>query len=117
MSGRTASFGVGKRPDYLVHRESPARTSYKPPSDFDFNPKKGKVCTFGKVRSRRQSKTIQGPGPGAYEVRDVPGKNALKCTLSPRCLSPCITTLPLTLQAFRPRTRHRGRAPTIPQVQ
>lgn len=94
---RTTSFGIGERAN-VVHRErSPPPNTYTLPSDFTKS-NKGQVFSFGICRDayakvyvkESPAKDPSLPGPGTYNVREIPGKDALKYTLRPKTTNPSI---------------------------
>ncbi len=89
MSKRSTTFGMGKRPEYVLNQASPAKTSFKAPSDFDYDPAKGGLFSLGGTKGPRELfKDLKGPGPGAYEVRNTFGRGSLKCSIAPKCSVP-----------------------------
>lgn len=94
---RTTSFGVGQRVQLSVRQESPPPNRYNLPSDFENLKQKGKVFSFGICRDAYSKVYIKAhpvvdksiPGPGSYEVREVPGKEGRKCCFRPKTTNPC----------------------------
>jgi len=72
------SFGIGERPTYKNSCTSPVKITTKPISDFDYNPKRGKTPSFKSRGHNTKLTKSYGPGPGSYQVREVPGKDARK---------------------------------------
>ena len=88
---RATSFGYGNRFKPAHRNVSPPPNTYSLPSKFQDN-KKGQVYTFGTSRAAYYKvypminpiKDAGVPGPGSYDVRQDPGKTALKYTLRPK---------------------------------
>lgn len=91
-STRSTSFGYGSRTRFDKRDKSPCPGRYELQSDFDSATKKGKVYTFGTCREAYKKvyikahpvKDLDIPGPGTYDVRASPGKEAKKYTMRPR---------------------------------
>ena len=89
---RSTSFGFGSRFKFTQRNTSPSPNNYMLGSEFDKSNKKGLVYTFGIAREAYEKVYIKAnphkdpsiPGPGAYETRIVPGKDAKKFTLRPK---------------------------------
>jgi len=94
---RTTSFGIGTRINFAKRDSSPPPNTYTLPTDFKIE-HKGKVFSFGINRDAYAKvfiRPIAGqdrdvPGPGTYEVRETPGKDARKASLRPRTTNPSI---------------------------
>lgn len=94
---RTTSFGIGNRTNFVFRERSPPPNTYSLPSDFT-KVQKGKVFSFGICRDAYQKVFVEGnpvvdaslPGPGTYEVRETPGRDALKYSLRPKTTNPSI---------------------------
>jgi len=71
------------------------------PSDFENIRTKGKVFSFGisreayhKVYAKEQPPAdLSLPGPGAYDVREVPGRDAKKTSFRPKTTNPSIFSI------------------------
>ena len=95
-SARSAAFGYGARPNIFRRQFSPPPNRYTLPSDFDPTLKKSCKYTFGMSREAFNKVYIKGqlyrdpviPGPGTYNVRDVPGQRTLKYSLRPKTSIP-----------------------------
>ena len=84
------------RVNFARKETSPPPTTYDLPTDFSVGPNKGKVFSFGTCREAYakvyihpqpgQDKAI--PGPGTYNVREIPGKDARKFSLRPKTTNP-----------------------------
>ena len=89
---RATSFGYGIRADFAKRDRSPPPNTYTLSSDFNAKSQKGKVFSFGICREAYAKVYIKAnpmrdpalPGPGTYEVRETPGKEALKYTMRPK---------------------------------
>ena len=84
----------------FVEEKSPDPGTYRLPSDFDKpaeTVRKGKMYSFGAGREaydrvyykERVPHDRQIPGPGTYEQRQEPGKNAKKFSLLSRIATEC----------------------------
>jgi hypothetical protein len=112
-SMRTTGFGFGTRGNFILRAPSPPPNTYKLPSDFDEERQKGKMFSFGVSRNAYAKVYSQAnltadptlPGPGAYSVRGVPGKNATKFSLGPKLNTSC-TALMLRKCRQVAHTRH-----------
>lgn len=98
-SGRAPSFGCGSRTTFQPSRDSsPSPGEYDSYSVFN-NRKKGEMFSFGISREAYRKVFIKNgptldaaiPGPGTYDVRDVPGKRARKYSLRPKPACNCNT--------------------------
>lgn len=86
---------------------SPPPTTYTLPTDFQFQ-HKGRMFSFGTCREACAKVSAKGelgqdraiPGPGTYEVREVPGKDARKFSFRPR------TTNPSTMRSLESCSAH-----------
>lgn len=100
---RTTSFGIGTRFIFKHREQSPPPNSYNLPSVFDLSKGKGQVYSLGIAREAYAKVYIKAhpakdpsiPGPGAYETRNKPGKDANKFTFRPR------TTLVMDLVSIK----------------
>ena len=94
---RAPSFGIGERVNFSGRENSPPPNTYKLPSDFEDQKLKGKVFTFGTSRDAYSKVYTKGhpvrdltlPGPGTYDVREIPGKDAKKTSFRTRATNPC----------------------------
>lgn len=97
---RTTSFGYGNRSNFSFKANSPPPNRYDLPSLFKDQNLAGLRYTFGIAREAyakvylKQHPHKDGcvPGPGAYEVRSVPGKEANKYTFRPKTTNLSIIT-------------------------
>ena len=102
---RTTTFGIGTRSELVQRNASPPPNTYTLSSDFDAKVQKGRVFSFGICREAYARVYIKAhpapdralPGPGLYEVREIPGKDALKYSLRPKTSAQC-SVLPLIAQ-------------------
>ncbi len=93
---RTTSFGVGGRTNFSGRENSPPPGTYKLPSDFEGWKSKGRVFSFGISRDAYSKVYVKEhpvrdaslPGPGTYDVREVPGKDAKKVSFRPKTTNP-----------------------------
>lgn len=97
---RATSFGYGNRCLLSRNGMSPPPNQYKLPASFDAKALAGLKYTFGTAREAyakvymraNPAKDPAIPGPGAYNVRGIPGKEMSKYTFRPKTtnLSICL---------------------------
>jgi hypothetical protein len=110
---RTTTFGVGTRSELVERKASPPPNTYTLPSDFDGKVPKGQVFSFGICRDAYARVYIKAhpapdralPGPGLYEVRDTPGKDALKYSMRPKTSAQRTSSLTMTQSNGRAKER------------
>lgn len=89
-STRGISFGYEKRSVFKPITSGPDKVCYTTPSDFDCKPNKGRIATLKTKGHDSKLPRPDSPGPAAYDVRGIIGKNAPRVSLGPRIFAPGI---------------------------